>query len=142
MELKNFGSIMTFAEQFEIHDQQFLQAAAQHPACADVVEQLNTIAADTAKFIKTVQRIRRENVTEMILEGVSGFSTEPYDFTQTFAEDLTKGDVLSAIRRFEVRARDYYEAAAVKLKAQPEVARHLKRLAKKHVKHLSILELI
>ncbi|MBW2370508.1 MAG: hypothetical protein JRH15_21765 [Deltaproteobacteria bacterium] len=142
MELKNFGSIMTFAEQLEVHDQQFLRAAAQHPDCADVGAQLQTFVDDVAKFIKTVQRIRRENVTEMILEAVSGFNTEPYDLRQAFTEDMTMDDVLSAIRRLEQQARDYYEAAAVKLKAQPEVARHLKRLAKKHIKHLSTLDSI
>jgi hypothetical protein len=66
----NFGSILNFAEELENQDQQFYAAAAQNPACAAYRTLFAELGADAARNLTTVQRIRRENVTEMILEPV------------------------------------------------------------------------
>ena len=78
MPLTNFGSILNFAEELEIQDQEFYQLVAQSPACSDLKDVFSQFAADAAKNKKTVQRIRRENVTEMILESVSDFTRAPF----------------------------------------------------------------
>ena len=68
MPLENFGSILNFAEELELQDLGFYKAVAQNPACAEHKQMFEEFAADTDKNIKSVQRTRRENVTEMILE--------------------------------------------------------------------------
>jgi len=135
MPLENFGSILNFAEELEGQDQEFYQALAGNPACGGHKQIFEQFAADAKKNLKTVQRIRRENVTEMILEPIKDFVRAPYCEVCQAAPGMTAEDALAAAHRLEDRAVRYYTEAAVKINAQPEVARALKLLAKKHNAH-------
>ena len=94
------------------------------------------------KNVKTVQRTRRENVTEMILEPIKGFVRAPFCEVCQAAPGMTAEDALAAAKRLEDRAVRYYSEAAAKIKALPEVARALKILAKKHNTHLQSLSAV
>jgi rubrerythrin len=130
MPLQNFGSILNFAEELERQDQQFYETAAGNPACAAHQELFAQLAADAAKNAKTVQRIRRENVTEMILEPVRDFARA--SFCEACEGAAVKGaaDVVGMAKRLEDRAERYYAAAAEKIKALTEVSRALRTLGK------------
>ena len=78
MPLQNFGSILNFAEELENQDQQFYATAAKNPACSTYRTLFAELGADAARNLTVVQRIRRENVTEMILEPVQDFIREPF----------------------------------------------------------------
>ena len=130
MPLQNFGSILNFAEELESQDRQFYEAAAGNPACAALRELFTALAAEAGKTVQTVQRIRRENVTEMILEPITDFTRAPFCEACAGASVQGAGDVLSTAKRLEARAERYYTEAAAKLNALPEVARALKRLGK------------
>ena len=78
MPLHNFGSILNFAEELESQDRQFYSAAVSNPACAGYKELFSQLEAEAARNVTTVQRIRRENVTEMILEPVTDFTRAPF----------------------------------------------------------------
>jgi rubrerythrin len=140
MPLTNFGSILNFAEELEIQDQEFYQLAAKNPACADLKDAFSGFAADAEKNQKTVQRIRRENVTEMILESISDFTRAPFCEACEGAAAMSAEDALATARRLEKRAERYYREAGEKLKAQPEVARGLKQIGKKRSAHLKQLD--
>ena len=99
-------------------------------------------ALDAKKNLKTVQRTRRENVTEMILEPIKDFVRAPYCEVCQAAPGMTGQDALTAANRLEDRAVRYYTEAAVKIKALPEVARALKLLGKKHNAHRNSLAAI
>jgi rubrerythrin len=142
MPLENFGSILNFAEELESQDQEFYQAAAGNPACRDHQQIFEQFAADAKKNLKTVQRTRRENVTEMILEPIKGFVRAPYCEVCQAAPSMTAADAVAAAARLEDRAVRYYTEAAAKINAQPEVARALKLLAKKHMAHRDSLAAI
>ena len=105
----------------------------------DIFSQL---AADAEKNQKNVQRIRRENVTEMILESISDFTRAPFCEACEGAVEMSAADALDTARRLEGRAERYYREAAGKLKALPEVARGLKQIGKKRNAHLKQLESI
>ena len=130
MPLQNFGSILNFAEELESQDQQFYEAAAGNPACAAHQALFAQLAAEAAKNVKTVQRIRRENVTEMILEPVRDFTRAPFCEACEGAAVQAAGAVLATAKRLESRAERYYVEAAEKIKALTEVARALKTLGK------------
>jgi rubrerythrin len=130
MPLQNFGSILNFAEELESQDRQFYEAAAGNPACAASRELFAQLAADAAKSVKTVQRIRRENVTEMILEPVRDFERASFCEACEGAAVLAAGEVLATARRLEDRAERYYVEASQKIKALTEVSRALKTLGK------------
>ena len=139
MPLENFGSILNFAEQLESQDREFYTSAVANPACSEHKELFDKLAADANKNLKNVQRTRRENVTEMILEQIKDFIRAPFCEECETVDSMNASEVLETARRLEERARRYYMEAAEKIKALPEVARALKTLAKKRQAHLDKL---
>lgn len=136
MPLENFGSILNFAEELESQDEAFYTTAASNPACTEYKNLFEQFAADAKKNITSIQRTRRENVTEMILESIKDFTRAPFCEECESAATMEASEVLSSAKRLEERAERYYTAAAVKIKALPEVSRALKALGKKHTAHL------
>ena len=140
MPLTNFGSILNFAEEIEKQDLEFYTTVARNPDCSDIKDLLEQFARDCHKNIQTAQRTRRESVTEMILEPIRDFSREPFQESMADPGEMDKTAVVNAAIVLEQRAMRYYEAAAVKIKALPEVSRALKIMGKKrdaHVKNLN-----
>jgi rubrerythrin len=140
MPLENFGSILNFAEELELQDLGFYKTVAENPACAEHRRLLAEFAADIDKNVKAVQRSRRENVTEMILEPIRDFMRAPFCEECGAAALMTADEALNTARRLEDRAVRYYTEAATKIKAQPEVARALQTIGKKHAAHLAKLQ--
>ena len=130
MPLQNFGSILNFAEELERLDQRFYEAALTNPACGAYAQLFADLAAEAGKNVKTVQRLRRENVTEMILEPVQDFTRASFCEGCAEAAILTAAEVLKAAQRLEARAERYYIEAAGKLQALSEVSRALRTLGK------------
>lgn len=130
MPLENFGSILNFAEELEREDQSFYELAAKNPACGAIAAALAQLAAEAGKNVKTVQRIRRENVTEMILEPVQGLARASFCEACEGASEQSAPEVVATAMRLEARAERYYAEAAEKIQSQPEVARALKTLGK------------
>jgi rubrerythrin len=140
MPLENFGSILNFAEELELQDLGFYKTLAENPACADHKQLFEEFAAAINKNVKNVQRTRRENVTEMILEPIRDFIRAPFCEECEGADSMSASEALDAAHRLEDRAVRYYTEAAEKIKAQPEVARALKTVGKKHIAHLNKLK--
>ena len=139
MPLTNFGSILKFAEDLEAQDLAFYRAAAENPACTSHQDLLQQFAADLQKNQKLIQRIRRENVTEMILEPVQGLTRSEFTLEVDSDRELDAAGVLDESRARENRAERYYLKAAEQIKSQAEVARGLKQIAKKRAAHLKHL---
>jgi rubrerythrin len=140
MPLENFGSILNFAEELELQDLGFYKTLAENPACAEHRQLFEEFAAAINKNVKNVQRTRRENVTEMILEPIKDFIRAPFCEECVGIDKMNAAEALDAARRLEDRAVRYYTEAAVKIKALPEVARALKLLGKKHSAHIAKLD--
>lgn len=140
MPLVNFGSILNFAEEIETQDMGFYQAAAGNPACETVKGVFEQFAKDCKKNIQNAQRTRRENVTEMILEGIEDFFRAPFVEKSEGGDTLDAGSVVETAKKLEDRAIRYYGEAADKMKAQPEVSRALKTMGKKRKAHLKKIE--
>ena len=140
MPLENFGSILNFAEELELQDLGFYKTLAENPACAEYKQLFEEFAAAIDKNVKNVQRTRRENVTEMILEPIKDFIRAPFCEECAGIDKMNAAEALDAARRLEDRAVRYYTEAAVKIKALPEVARALKLLGKKHSAHIAKLD--
>jgi excinuclease UvrABC ATPase subunit len=130
MPLQNFGSILNFAEELESQDRQFYAAASSNPACSAHKTLLAELEAEAARNVTTVQRIRREYVTEMILEPVKDFTRTAFCEACEGAAANAAAEVLATAKRLESRAERYYAEAAEKIKALTEVSRALKTLGK------------
>lgn len=130
MPLQNFGSILNFAEELEQLDQRFYEVALTNPACGAHERLFAGLAVEAGKNVKTVQRLRRENVTEMILEPVQDFTRASFCEGCAEAAVLTAAEVLQTAQRLEARAERYYLEAAGKIQALSEVSRALRTLGK------------
>lgn len=139
MPLQNFGSILNFAEDLEHQDQAFYAAAAANPNCAAYRALFSELGADAERNIATVQRIRRENVTEMILESFQGLTRDSFCEACEEAAAMNAAEALETATRLEARADRYYGEAAEKMIALPEVARALKTLGKNRKAHIARL---
>ena len=127
MPLINFGSILSFAEELEKQDLAFYSDAVLNASCGAYSELFSQFAKEAQNNIKPIQRSRRENITEMILENIEGFTRAPYCLECGLATEMSVAEALETARKLEDRSVRYYTAAADKLKAQPEVARTLNR---------------
>jgi len=131
MPLINLGSILGFALEIENQNIEFISSAATNPSCSEYKELFEKLTKNCSKRIKDVQRTRQENVTEMILENIEGFSREPFAFESKDAREMEPGETFKSATAMFERSIQYYEAAAQKLKSQSEVSRSLKTLGKK-----------
>ncbi len=129
MPLNNFGSILGFAEDIETQNMNFFSLVATNPACDDAL--FSDLAKSAKKRISEIQRVKRENVTEMVLEAVEGFHRDPFVVDVEDDLTLTKEQASEQSQQLLDRSQSYYEQAAIKLKGQADVARALKVLAKK-----------
>ena len=132
MPLINFGSILSFAEELETQDLAFYRDAAANGKCAGYSDLFAQLAKEAKSHITLIQRLRRENVTEMILENIEGFTRAPYCLECGLAGDMDVAAALETARELEDRSIRYYTAAAEKLKTLSEVSRALKLIGKKH----------
>jgi rubrerythrin len=135
MELKNFGSVLSFAAELEASDGAFYQCAAQNPVCQSYKNLFEGLAKEHQQNEQRILRVRRENVTEMILEPIKDFTRTPFALQCTDAERMDLKEVVETARKLETRSEHYYREAAEKIKPLPEVAGELKRIGKKHAVH-------
>jgi rubrerythrin len=144
MPLINFGSIFNFAETLETDAEAVYNKLAALDACSSIREMLEEFVRDCRKNVQTIQRTRRENVTEMILEPIKDFTRAPYQIVIEDSQTDT-ADTASALlvaRKLAQNAEGYYMEAAQKIKALPEVSRALKTIGKKHTAHLRKLDAV
>jgi rubrerythrin len=140
MPLTNFGAILNFAETLEKDAMAFYSQAASLDAAESYRILFEMFAKEGKKNISLVQRTRRENVTEMILEPIRDFARSSYETNVPGAKTLDLAGVLATATALENRAVRYYTDAAGKIRALPEVAHALKTLAKKRAKRVDQLQ--
>lgn len=139
MLLTNFGAILNFAEELEIQDRDFYQVLCENASCSDYKEIFDQFSSKAKKTIKNIQRTRRENVTEMILEPIRDFERSPFGVKGENGHTMPADVALNVSKQIEKRSVQYYTAAAEKIKALQEVTRELKKMAKHHQAQLDIL---
>ncbi|MCU0513003.1 MAG: hypothetical protein MUE40_10575 [Anaerolineae bacterium] len=111
--LNSFGSIMTFAIDLETRLRDYYEAAGN----ADR-------ARECEKRRSNLERVRRENVTEIKLEPIAGL--EAADYALPLA-DASAGGQQAAARV----AAQFYQAVAPKINVR-EAQRALERCARQH----------
>ena len=140
MPLTNFGAILNFAEKVEQEDMEFYRKVSSTAAAEPYRLLFDMFVGEGKKHISLVQRTRRENVTEMILEPIRDFVRDSYQLTVDDAGAMDSTAILTAAVALENRAIRYYSDAAEKIRALPEVSRALKTLAKKRTQRLGQIE--
>jgi rubrerythrin len=133
MELGTFGAIFGFAIELEDHACQFYQTAAERSTSDEVVGLFAGYAKAAAKRSKRLARMRRESVTEMILEPISGLHSQDYLVSASVAAGTTPADLAQAAQELELSAARFYKAATDKI-GQPEAQRLFQKMERENVR--------
>ena len=130
MDLGTFGAILGFALQIE------KQAAVLYEGEAPPDKQalFQELARGSRKRLERLERARREGVTEMILESITGLDSA--DFELDLGEEI---DPLRQAAALEERAGRFFERAAEKMPVRG-VARLFQRLAQENAQRSARLE--
>ena len=102
-------------------------------------EVLQGLAEDEVKTHALMVKTRRENVTEMILEPITGLQQEDYENDLKVEEVTEDAGLLKAVLMIEERQRKFFRDASSKVPL-PEVARIFRKVAQKKEENLARLQ--
>jgi len=130
MALSTFGAIMGFAAEMIGQTRDTYKALiekAKNPALKEVLQEL---VVEKGKNHSLMEKTRRENVTEMILEPVTGLHEEDYEVDLKGLEQRDDADLLRVALILEQREKTFFQDASAKLPL-PEVARIFRKISRK-----------
>lgn len=139
MALSTFGAIMGFAAEMVGQTRDTYKALigkAKNPALKEVLQEL---AVEKGKNHSLMEKARRENVTEMILEPVTGLHEEDYEVDLKGLEQKDDADLLRLTLILEQREKKFFQDASTKLPL-PEVARIFRKISRKMEEDLEKLQ--
>ncbi|MEM4213974.1 MAG: ferritin family protein [Candidatus Methanomethylicaceae archaeon] len=127
MELGTFGAILKFANELESESLDFYKRLSETTQ-GELKNLFSSLAEASRKNQQIIEKTRRMNVAEMILETITGFNSD------TYAVDLqTSNDLKECINKainLEEKAAQFYKDASNKLAFLPDVKRILEKLGK------------
>ncbi|MEP7287266.1 MAG: hypothetical protein ABI947_16040 [Chloroflexota bacterium] len=135
MSLNTFSAILTFAISFEEKLQDFYQQA--QAVGGDLAELFENYANKSGKRKQRLTGSRQDNVTEMVLEPISGLNSADYE--PTFTAPTDRGVALTEAIQLEQRAERFYTEAGPKINVT-EPRRMFQKLAQEDSERLSELQ--
>jgi len=127
LEINNFGAVLQYGMYLEQESARFYAEAAQKAQDGRLRGMLADLAEEAQRRQKTLERIRRENVTEMILTPIHDFHSREYrpDF-EVGSDDKALRDAALGVETVKGR---YYSDARQRIELA-EAGRALGRLAR------------
>ena len=129
MELTTFGAVVKFALDIEAEVSSFYESASGVATDPDFGKLLESLFHRGQKRIKTLLRIRRENVTEMILEPIAGLDSEAHKPAIAIPDGADDGIVRETAAALETKIHEFYMHAAAKIDFLSEAAYAFELLA-------------
>jgi len=139
MALSTFGAIMGYAAEIIKQTEEAYQGLISKAKNPTLKQALQDLAGEEKKNQSLMERTRRENVTEMILEPITGLHQEEYivdlkGVPQKDDTDLVKGAMI-----LEERVKRFFSDASAKVPL-PEVARTFRKVSQKREENLGKLQ--
>jgi hypothetical protein len=136
-DIGTFGAVFNAAIKLETHfaGRYEVQSAVQTSKMQAVYREM---AKGSEKRLRRLERVRRETVTEMILEPIQDLTLSA-DLAALEGVDHSAPLSPQEARRLELSAGAFYDEAAQKI-GLAEAARALRRLGKENVKRAAQLE--
>jgi rubrerythrin len=131
MELTTFGALLKFALELEEQAAKLYGEASRITRQTELQEGFQASAAAGKKHGKKLERIRRENINEMLLESIEGLRADDYQVKLKLSPEMGDNELLAAVLQLEGVLERFYRDAARRL-SLPEVARGFARLAEAH----------
>ena len=129
MELGTFGVILKFAMEIEQESINFYESASSVVKDEKLLDHFQDLQKRGMKRIKTLERVRRENVTEMILEPIIGLNSDNYKLATEISSGAEETDIQELAVSIEKKLLEFYSHAAVKVDFLSEVAYSFELLA-------------
>lgn len=139
MALTTFGAIMGFAAEMAGKGEEIYKVLAQKSKDATLKGVLQVLSEEEGKNHALMIKTRRENVTEMILEPVTGLHQEDYEIDPKVPDPMEDAGLLKAAMMLEEREKRFFRDASSKV-SLPEVARIFRRVAQKKEENLAKLQ--
>ena len=139
MVLSTFGAIMGFAAEMVGQTKETYEDLIGKAGNPALKETLRELAEEERKNRSLMEKARRENVTEMILEPITGLHREDYEVDLKAFEQKDDGDLLKIAMTLEEREKKFFQEAAAKVPL-PEVARIFRKINQKKEQNLGKLQ--
>jgi hypothetical protein len=138
LELGTFGAVLKHALELEGKASSFYREAAQ-AGSSDSTKIFGALHERANKRIALLERIRRENTTEMILEPISGLESGDHN-PVTSPLPSSPEEVTEMARHLEKALGQFYAEASVKVEFLMEAADAFERLGDENQDNLERLE--
>ncbi len=135
MALSTFGAIMGFSVEIVQQAEAFYKAIIQKAKDPALSEAFQALLEEEGKTHSLMERTRRENVTEMILEPIAGLHQADYEIEMKGMDPTQDSDLLKTALVFEERERRFFSDVSDKVPL-PEVGRIFRKMAQKKEKSL------
>jgi len=133
--LNTFGAILTFAVDLEDAMQHFYDQA-KDVADGDLAQTFEDYARKSGKRKQRLISVRQDNVTEMILEPISGLNAADYE--PLYGVPSSVPDALEKAIELETRTERFYKDAGPKLNVT-EPRRAFQKLAQENAERVTEL---
>jgi hypothetical protein len=132
---------MKFALELEAQTLGFYENASELVSVDERKQIFLALKDGCAKRIKTLERIRRENVTEMILEPIKGLDNELYTLNLDISESLDDASITASAKAIEETRKHFYEKGSLKIEFLIEAATAFDRLADENQDNIDTLQM-
>jgi len=139
MALGTFGAIMGFSAEMVQQTEAFYKTMVQKVKDPILSEALQILLEEEGKNYSLMEKTRRENVTEMILEPIAGLNQDDYEIEMKGMDQTKDVDLLKMALILEGRERRFFSEVSDKVPL-PEVARIFRRVAERKERSLAKLK--
>ncbi len=139
MALSTFGAIMGFSAEIVQQTETFYKTMVQRAKDPILSEVLRILLEEEGKNYSLMEKTRRENVTEMILEPIAGLHQGDYEIEMKGMDQNKDVDLLKMALILEERERRFFSEVSDKIPL-PEVGRIFRRMAQKKERSLAKLK--
>ena len=139
MSLTTFGAIMAFSFEMVRYALDTYSAAVQKAKDPALKETLEVLLQETKKHLVLMEQIRRENITEMILEPIHGLQRADYEMDITLSDQTQDSGLVKTALSVEEKMRKFFYEAAAKVPI-PEVKKMFLKIVRKKEMNLAKLE--
>ena len=138
MALSTFGAIMGFAAEMVQQTEDIYKTMVQKTKDPALRETLEALLGEEGKNHSLMEKTRRENVTEIILEPIAGLHRGDYEIEMKVMDQPQDVDLLKMALTLEEREQRFFSDVSDKVPF-PEVVRIFRKIAQKKEKSLAKL---
>ena len=139
MSLTTFGAIMAFSLEMVRYALDTYRAAVQKAKDPALKEKLEALLQEAKKHLVLMEQIRRENITEMILEPIHGLQRVDYEMDITLSDQTQDSGLVKTALSVEEKMRKFFYEASAKVPI-PEVKKMFLKIVQKKEMNLAKLE--